>query len=77
MPCGIVINKSGRGDEMIESFADEKGIPILMRIPLSREIAEAYSIGKLLVEAQPQYNQQFAQLFDDIHILTAKSEVGR
>ena len=62
IPSGIVINKSGRGDEIIEQFASEKKIPILMRVPLSRDIAEAYARGKLLVEAFPQYKDQFIAL---------------
>ena len=75
LPCGIVINKSGRGDEMIETFAAEKAIPILMRIPLSRDIAEAYARGTLLVDAQPQYAQEFANLYVKIRSLTTESEV--
>jgi len=66
IPSGIVINKSGRGDEIIEHFAAEKDIPILMRVPLSRDIAEAYARGKLLVDAFPQYKTQFAGLHKKI-----------
>jgi MinD superfamily P-loop ATPase len=66
IPSGIVINKSGRGDEIIEQFAEEKDIPILMRVPLSRDIAEAYARGKLLVDAFPQYKAQFAGLHKNI-----------
>lgn len=66
IPSGIVINKSGRGDEIIEQFASEKKIPILMRVPLSRDIAEAYARGKLLVEEFPQYMDQFITLHKKI-----------
>jgi MinD superfamily P-loop ATPase len=66
IPSGILINKSGRGDEIIEQFASEKKIPILMRVPLSRDIAEAYARGKLLVEAFPQYKDQFIALHKKI-----------
>ena len=66
IPSGIVINKSGRGDEIIEQFASEINIPILMRIPLSRDIAEAYARGNLLVEAFPQYQDQFSNLHKKI-----------
>ena len=66
IPAGIVINKSGHGDEIIEQFASEKKIPILMRVPLSRDIAEAYARGKLLVDAFPQYKDQFVALHKKI-----------
>jgi MinD superfamily P-loop ATPase len=66
IPCGIVINKSSRGDEIIEQFASEKNIPILMKVPLSRDIAEAYARGNLLVEAFPQYKDQFITLHKKI-----------
>ena len=69
LPSGIVINKSGQNDAIIESFAAQKGIPILMRIPLSREIAESYSAGKLLVETQPQYTQKFTNIIAQIRSL--------
>jgi len=66
IPSGIVINKSGRGDEIIEQFASEKNLPILMRVPLSRDIAEAYARGNLLVDAFPQYQDQFIGLHKKI-----------
>ena len=66
IPSGIVINKSSLGDEIIEQFAEKMNIPILMRIPLSRDIAEAYARGKLLVEAFPQYKDQFTTLYKKI-----------
>ena len=74
LPAGIVINKSGKGDELIETFAKEKGIPILMRIPLSREIAEAYSRGVLLIDAQPMYRERFRKLFEEINAITTENE---
>ena len=51
IPFGVVINRSGEGDELIEDYCREEGIPILMRIPLSKEIAVAYSRGIPLPEA--------------------------
>ena len=67
IPCGIVINKAGRGDNIIEQFAKEKNVPILMRVPLSRDIAEAYSKGNLLVDAYPAYTNAFVDLFEKIN----------
>ncbi|HEY73323.1 MAG TPA: (4Fe-4S)-binding protein, partial [Thermoflexia bacterium] len=41
-------------------------IPILMRIPLDRRIAEAYSEGEILVEILPEYREQFRELYERI-----------
>ncbi|MDO9546138.1 MAG: ATP-binding protein [Pelolinea sp.] len=74
IPSGIVINKSGRGDEIIEQFASEMKIPILMRVPLSRDIAEAYARGDLLVDAFPQYWDQFIDLYKKISEITGERQ---
>ena len=66
LPAGIVINKSGNNDAPIEQFAKEKGLPILMRIPLSRQFAEAYSSGKMLVEEVPALRSAFVKLYQAI-----------
>jgi len=74
IPSGIVINKSGRGDEIIEQFASENGILILMRVPLSRDIAEAYARGKLLVDAFPQHKDKFTDLHKKISEILQKRQ---
>ena len=50
IPHGVVINRSGLGDELIEGYCQEEGIAILERIPYSREIAVAYSDGVPFIE---------------------------
>ena len=66
LPCGVVINKSGQNDGIIGDFCHEKDIPILMRLPLSRRIAEIYSKGNLLIEEDPVYRTMFASLYSEI-----------
>ena len=43
IPAGVVINRSGEGDERIEEYCSSEGIPVLGRIPFARGIAEVYS----------------------------------
>lgn len=74
LPCGVVINKSGERDAIIEDFCRAQDIPILMRLPLSRQIAETYAEGELLIDASPQYRQEFAQLYESIHVLAADQQ---
>ncbi|MFQ6100935.1 MAG: ATP-binding protein [Anaerolineae bacterium] len=63
LPVGVVINREGVGDQGVDDYCAAEGIPILMRIPLDRRIAEAYSEGMPLVETLPEYRAQFRQLY--------------
>lgn len=66
IPTGVVVNKDGVGDQGVDAFCRDNGIPILMRIPLDRRIAEAYSNGQPLVHAIPEYKPVFAALLDRV-----------
>jgi MinD superfamily P-loop ATPase len=66
IPVGVVVNRDGIGDVVIDDYCAEKGIPILLRIPYDRKIAEAYSDGFPLVAAQPDYRRKFKNLYHKI-----------
>jgi MinD superfamily P-loop ATPase len=59
------------GDQGVDDYCDAEDIPILMRIPLDRRIAEAYSEGIPLVEALPEYRKQFRDMVTGIEQLVA------
>jgi MinD superfamily P-loop ATPase len=63
LPVGVVINRDGVGDRGVEDYCTAENIPILMRIPLDRRIAEAYSEGISMVEALPEYRERFVELY--------------
>ena len=63
LPVGVVINRQGVGNQDVEAYCAEEHIPILMRIPVDRRIAEAYSDGIPLVDAFPEYRAQFISLY--------------
>lgn len=46
VPSGVVINRSGSRDSLIEDECRKRSIPVLLKIPLDRRIAEAYSREK-------------------------------
>ncbi len=50
IPHGIVINRSNEYDHLIDDYAKESQIPIIGRIPFSRNTAQLYSQGKLIIE---------------------------
>ncbi|MCG2769613.1 MAG: ATP-binding protein [Anaerolineae bacterium] len=64
LPVGVVINRVGVGDRGVEDYCAAEDVPILMRIPLDRRIAVAYSEGIPMVEALPEYRERFLSLYD-------------
>lgn len=66
IPAGVVVNRDGIGDNAVEGYCAEAGIPILLRIPMERRFAEAIASGKPLVEAAPEYREKFQALLEDI-----------
>ena len=73
IPHGIIINRSDLGDDKVKEYAKEENIPILMEISFSRQIAETYSRGKLLVEELPDWKEKFIHLYEDIVDYARKS----
>ncbi|MGQ8336127.1 nucleotide-binding protein [Sunxiuqinia sp. A32] len=61
-PFGVVINRSGLGDEKMYQFLNEKRIPLLAQIPFDRQVAQQYSDGKLITDTMPEYQERFQQL---------------
>ena len=62
IPFGVVINRAGVGDSGVEDYCRKERIPLLMTVPLDRDIAVAYSEGIPLVEAIPDYREKFIEL---------------
>ncbi|MDH5696399.1 MAG: (4Fe-4S)-binding protein, partial [Dehalococcoidia bacterium] len=75
--CGVVINRVGIGGEEVERYCHREGIPILLRIPLDRNIAMFYSKGIPLVEGMPRWREEFLKLFQDIKDIIAASRVAK
>jgi MinD superfamily P-loop ATPase len=74
LPVGVVVNREGIGDTGVDQYCAAEGIPILMRIPLDRRIAEAISEGQALVEALPEYQGEFRKLYSQIARLVRDRE---
>ena len=66
VPCGAIVNRADAGDRKVFDYCKEENIPILMEIPLKREIAVAYSDGIPFVEAMPEWKDKFRRLFEEI-----------
>ncbi len=53
----VVLNRDGIGDDKVERYCEEQGIPIIARIPNMRTIAERYSAGGLLYQHVPEVKE--------------------
>lgn len=75
IPCGLVINRAGIGNDDVKNYAQNENIPVLLEIPFDKQIASAYSKGELLVQALPEYKDIFKTLYTSIEaIVNRKGE---
>ena len=77
LPFGVVINRSDSGDDRVREYCKKESIPLLLEIPEDRRIAEGYSSGIPLVQAAPEYREQFARLARDAAYLAGVVNDGR
>lgn len=66
VPCGVVINRDGCGDDRVRRYCEDESVTLLAAIPDDRRVAEAYSRGIPAVSAFPEYQSIFRQLHHDI-----------
>lgn len=66
IPFGVVINKASPNVSIINEFCHKEGIDVLMELPFSREIAQAYSKGILPVELNGRWKGEFKVLYEKV-----------
>lgn len=72
-PMGVVINRAGLGDDKVQGFCAEKGLPLLAEIPFRRDIAEHYARGGVLARLDPGMTSLFEDLAGRLERLVAVS----
>ncbi|MEA3254470.1 MAG: ATP-binding protein [Candidatus Altiarchaeota archaeon] len=63
---GVIINQDGIGNSDTNDFCIREEIPILLRIPYDRRIAELYSEGIPFVREMPEWRDKFRGLYKKI-----------
>jgi MinD superfamily P-loop ATPase len=76
IPCGVVINRDGCGDESVERYCAQQHIPVLLKIPLDRRIAELYCRGQSLVAGMPTWRPAFLDLWERARHLASAGTVS-
>jgi MinD superfamily P-loop ATPase len=66
IPAGVVINRDGIGNGSIEAYCKAENLPVLLRIPFDREIAEGTAKGLPLLAIYPEYQERFRKVFEQI-----------
>jgi MinD superfamily P-loop ATPase len=66
IPFGVIINRFDMGDNRVEEYCREHGVPVLMKIPNDKKIAQLYSRGVPFVTSMPEWRQKFAGMLDSI-----------
>jgi MinD superfamily P-loop ATPase len=77
IPFGIIINRWGLGDSRVEEYCETEGIPILLKIPNDRKIAELYSCGIPFIREMPGWNEKFLGVFEAIKLQLEGGEEAR
>ena len=66
IPFGVIINRDGNDYKKVETFCSHEKIPVLLKIPNQKEIAELYSQGKPFVNRFPSWREEFSIVFEKI-----------
>ena len=70
---GVIINRSGIGNDNVELYCKHENIPIIAKIPNERKIAELYSSGKLLFDEINEVKVELEKIKDFISELDKKN----
>ncbi len=71
IPAGVIINRvqddsPGISYPVVDDYCVQQGLPVLMRIPFERRIAEGIAQGKTLVDVCPETIPLFQQIYIQI-----------
>jgi len=77
IPAGVVINRENGSYLALDAFCKETNLPVLMRIPFERAIAEGVAQGKTLIDIHPEYGDQFRRVYAQITSLSNCASSGK
>lgn len=73
IPAGLVINRDGIGDDSLEELIEQEQLPILLRVPFNRLLAENLAAGQSLVDVMPEYREVLVKLYQEIREIVGGS----
>jgi MinD superfamily P-loop ATPase len=72
IPFGVIINRDGVGDDKVEFYCKKENIPVLLKIPERKKIANLYSKGIALANESHEWHEMFGIVYSKI-----KEDVGK
>jgi len=66
IPFAVVINRSEPDEQMTHQYCQDENIDVIFEVPDDRRIAEAYSVGKMIVDVLPDYKKDFVSLYESV-----------
>lgn len=75
--CGVIINRSGLGNNKVQEYLIQENIPLLLEIPFSKKIAGLYSRGKIVSDSDSEFSKQLLTIAENIIIKYGNSSNQR
>jgi MinD superfamily P-loop ATPase len=69
IPAGVIVNRENGPFPALDEFCTDHNLPVMLRIPFERAIAEGVAQGKTLVVIHPEYAGCFRRMFTQIACL--------
>ncbi|MBN2590727.1 MAG: ATP-binding protein [Sedimentisphaerales bacterium] len=66
IPFAVVINRSDASEKMVNDYCSEQNIQVILEVPDERRIAEAYSVGNMIIDTFPEYKKDFIELYERV-----------
>lgn len=66
IPAGVVVNRDGIGDGSLDAYCTAENLPVLLRIPFDRAIAQGTAQGQSLIDIYPAYREIFLSVLERI-----------
>lgn len=72
-PCAVVVNRSGGKeiDAPVEAWCAERALPILLRVPDDRAVAEGYARGRALVDTRTELREALRSMRSELATIAA------
>jgi MinD superfamily P-loop ATPase len=74
LPVAVVVNRDGVGDDGVDAYCAAEGLPIVLRIPLERAIAEGIANGASLIAIRPEYQSRLVALWEQLEGLGLRNK---
>ncbi len=66
VPAGVIVNRDDDGYTLLEESCALNRLPILLRIPFEREVAEGLARGETLLAVRPEFRPLFRSMVTEI-----------